>query len=141
MKIKLVLIPFFIIFTFLFSYNIFAYAFRCSEVSRYCNYQGLFDNLEGAQEEYQMLTEPARHGNFQQMFLALLYIVDCAKENSDCMKALKNPNCNVSKYFQRLVNFYEEDNHIEITDELVIDMFEKFKQGEGAVFFSKDKKD
>lgn len=137
MRKKIILTSLLVLFITLFNESIFAYAFRCDETTRYCNYKGLYENLDETQEEFQMLFEPARHGNFQQMYSVLLYIFDCANTNQDCLKALKNPDCNISKYAQKLIKFYE-DNKTNIHDKLVISMFEDFKKGEGNIFFSKE---
>ena len=127
MKTKFILTSFLILFVSLFNEGIFAYAFRCDEVEKYCNYQGMYANLDGAQEEFQMLLEPPRHANFQQMFSVLLYIHDCGTENQDCIRTLKNPDCNISKYTQKLIAFYD-DNKENINDKFVVDMIEFLKK-------------
>lgn len=137
MKTKLILTSFLALFVTLFNESIFAYALRCDEVSIYCNYQGMFKDIDNADEEFEMLMEPPRHSNFRDMFSVLLYIIECSKKNKDCMDALKNPNCKMSVYTQKLVNFYE-DNIANIDDEEVIELFKILRNGEGKIFFNKE---
>ncbi|MBU0745120.1 MAG: hypothetical protein KKE11_07175 [Gammaproteobacteria bacterium] len=113
-----------------------AYSLRCDEVELYCGYEGMYRNVDEANEEFNMLSEPARRPNFQEMFIVVSYIFNCAQKNAGCMRALKNPDCNVSKYTKRLIKFYEDDNRKAITNEDVVEAFEDFKKGEGKELFS-----
>lgn len=120
----------------LFNKGIFAGTLRCDNAAVYCNYQGLFRNIDNAEEEFVMLVEPPKHSNFQDMFTALLYIVGCSEKNKECMEALKDSSCKVSAYTQKLVNFYEA-NAAKLDDkEEVVKLFAMLKQGEGATFFN-----
>lgn len=139
MKTKIILTLFLVLLMALFNRGVFAYILmcECDEVNTYCNYDGMYHNIDGADEEFKMLSEPSRHANFQDMFTVISYIFDCAKENPVCMEKLKDPNCSISKYTKKLVEFYENDNKASINDERVVMEFEGFKKGEGKMFFSK----
>lgn len=125
------------------SSNIFAYVLMCGcdEVKMYCNYDGMYHNINAADEEFKMLSEPPRHANFQDMYTVISYIFDCAEENPICMEKLKDSDCNISKYTKKLVEFYEDDNNTSINDERVVSKFVGFRNGEGKIFFSKDEKE
>ena len=109
MKTKLtLLITVLMMCTGIFCSNVFA-RFKCDNAAIYCRYQGLFNNVDNAEEEFKMLMEPPKHANFREMFSALRYVVECSEENKKCAKALKNPECGISVYTQQLVSFYEEN--------------------------------
>lgn len=116
----------------------FASTIKCDDVQIYCSYQGLFHNVDGADEEFAMLLEPPKHSNFQDMYSTLLYIVGCQKENKECAEALKNPNCNISVYTQKLVNFYKA-NSTKFKDDKekweIVALFDMLKNGDGKIFF------
>lgn len=137
MKIKsnLLLAVFFVLSIGLFNINVLA-QFKCDEAIYY-GYSGIYSNLDEAEDEFKMLMESPKHANFREMFKALRYIVSCSEENKECAKALKNPDSDIHKYTEKLVNFYEA-NAINIKDELVKQLFESFKKGEGKIFFKKE---
>jgi hypothetical protein len=136
MKIKNILTSLLVLCVVLFNEGIFADTLRC-DAAIYCNYQGLFGNIDNAEEEFMMLMEPPKHSNFQDMFSALLYIVGCSEKNKDCMKALKDPDCKISAYTQKLAAFYEA-NAAKLDDKEIVKLFEILKNGEGKMFFNKD---
>lgn len=110
MKIKIILISFLVIFMVLFI-KAFAYGdhIECENVDRFCHYQGMFRNIDGAEEEFQMLLEPIKHPNFQWMFQTTMYIFAnaCDSDNTKCLEIVRNSNCNVAKYTKKLFRFYE----------------------------------
>ncbi|MBU0744360.1 MAG: hypothetical protein KKE11_03215 [Gammaproteobacteria bacterium] len=136
MKIKhiFLLASVFSLFIGLFNESAIAFALKCDETV-YCNYEGMYQDIDNADEEFMMLMEPLRPSNFQDIFSVLLYIVGCSKQNTACMNALKNPSCKVFSYTQRLVNFYE-DNMTDVNDEEVRILFKILRDGEGEIFFN-----
>ena len=136
MKTKNVLVSVLILFVTSFGEGTFAFTFECvDDPVSYCEYQGLFRDMNDAEEEFMMLTERPIHSNFQDMFSALMYIVGCADRNEKHMEMLINPECNIHIYTQKLVKFYEA-NAEKLNDEEVTKLFEILKEKEGREFFS-----
>lgn len=140
MKRKFALVSLLMLFMVLSYGDIFASTVKCDNVPIYCNYQGLFNDIDNAEEEFIMLLEPPKHANFHEMYSALLYIVGCSRENDKYVEALKNPDCKVSAYTQKLVRFYES-NATEFSNdeekEEIVTLFEMLKKGDGSMFFNK----
>ena len=136
MKDKFILLPFLMLFTFLLNTADASSIVSCDEVKMYCDYKGVFQNIDNTDEEFEMLLEPQKHANFQQMFGSLFYVYECSREKAECMKALKDPNCSISQYTKKLIKFYD-DNKVKITDEYVIKMLEDLKKNERNINVNK----
>lgn len=100
---------------------------RCDAVKLYCDYQGLYNDINNTDEEFKMLLEPNKHANFQAMFGAIFYLSECSKVNPECMKALKDQSCGVSVYVKKLIKFFDE-NKKNIADAYVLNILEYLKK-------------
>lgn len=108
MKTKFISVTFFTVFIALFGQNTFAV---WCKADWFCRQQGVLNNINEAEEEFQMLLEPTYHPNFTEVFGKVLSIFGCAEDTvecgDECMATFKDPNCNISQYTQRLLEFYE----------------------------------
>lgn len=137
MKSKNIVASLILLFVTSFGEGVFAFTFKCvDDPVTYCEYQGLFDDIDNAEEELMMLKEPARHSNFQDMFSALMYIVGCADRNEKHMEMLINPRCKIHEYVQRMVEFYKA-NAAELNEE-IITLFGMLQKGKGVIFFNEE---
>lgn len=145
MKIKYILLGLvFTLFVTLFNGNVLASRdfTGCMELNMFCNYQGMRKDLEKADEEFNMLLEPIKNPNFQEMQVVIDRIIGCACSSEKHMDILKNsPNCNVTKYTQRLLKFYEVNKekiieHMRNADPdlEIVTMFNYFKEKVGNNF-------
>jgi hypothetical protein len=121
-----------------FNKNVFStqLSFNC-EPEDYCRYQGMFRNIAFAETEFEMLKERPIGRNFQNMYSVLLYVVACSEQSKECMEALEDPNCPISVYTQRLVNYYKE-NVAELNDTYVVELFSALKAGKAGELFNHD---
>jgi hypothetical protein len=136
MKTKAILIFYLILFETLFYKDILADSFHC-DAALYCRFQGISRDISLAKEEFVMLEDTTNLSNFQKVYSALLYLIACAEQNKECREALKDPNCMVPKYMQKLVDYYAANTE-KFKDEEVVKLFEIFKNGAGKMFFNKE---
>ena len=143
MKAKLILVLFSTTFAALLSHGVYAYAVKCDLANMYCEYNGLFSDIDNAEEEFKMLLEPPAHANFREMYESLAYIFGCLEENPKCIEAMRNPKCAISEYTKKLVSFYEA-NASKIKDEKAKEAIDKafyeFKKIDDGTFFEENEK-
>ena len=78
---------------------------KCELVEELCQYEGILNNIDIANEEFEMLLESPLHPNFENSFYSLLYFLNCVNKNLALMK--QQPNCKALRYLKKLISFYQ----------------------------------